>query len=360
MTIDISPSHTVEVGYDEFCGALAARDLQPLWKIAKQLMPDVPVPTTRPWLWKWEDILPLAKRAGEIITLDRGGDRRVLAFANPGLRGLPFTSTTLWGAIQYLGPRESAPAHRHSPSAVRFVLTGSGVYTTVNGDAVSMEPGDLILTPNWNWHDHNNGSDAPMVWFDGLDLPLVTTLESIFFEPHPAHVQPVDGRDLSERTFTGVGLREIEAMSPAAHSPLLRYPWGETDRALEAMHRARGGRMTSLEYVNPLTGAPAIATFSCEMHRIHPGGRTATRRKTGSSIWVVFRGRGCTVITGERFDWGPGDVFVTPSWAAVDHEADETADLFAVSDRPVLQALHLYREDTLPAPQEITGRFGAS
>ncbi len=120
MTINISSSYTVEVGYDEFCGALAARDLKPLWKIAKQLMPEVPLPTTLPWLWKWDDIHPLAKRAGEIVTLARGGDRRVLAFANPGLKGLPFTSTTLWAAIQYLGPRESAPAHRHTPSAIRF------------------------------------------------------------------------------------------------------------------------------------------------------------------------------------------------------------------------------------------------
>ncbi len=359
MAIKISPSYTVEVGYDEFCGALAARDLQPLWKIAKQLMPDVPLPTTQPWLWKWDDILPLAKRAGEIITLDRGGDRRVLAFANPGLRGLPFTSTTLWGAVQYLGPRESAPAHRHSPSAIRFVMTGSGVYTTVNGDAVQMEPGDLVLTPNWNWHDHNNSGDAPMVWFDGLDLPLVTALESIFFEIHPENVQPVTGHNLSERTFTGVGLREVGALSPAAHSPLLRYRRTETDRALEALHRARGGSMVSLEYVNPVTGAPAVATFACETHRIYPGARTAARRKTGSSIYVVFQGTGRSVIGGELFAWGPGDVFVVPSWAAVDHETDETADLFAVSDRPVLEALHLYREEELPAPQEIVGRFGA-
>ena len=173
MGIDIRHTDTIEVGYDEFCGALAARDLQPLWKIAKQLMPEVPLPTTLPWLWKWDDILPLAKRAGELITLERGGDRRVLALANPGLRGLPFTSTTLWGALQYLGPHESAPAHRHTPSAIRFVLTGSGVYTTVNGDACDMEPGDLILTPIWNWHDHNNKSDQPVVWFDGLDTALV-------------------------------------------------------------------------------------------------------------------------------------------------------------------------------------------
>ena len=75
MGIDISHTNTVEVGYEEFCGALAARDLQPLWKIAKQLMPEVPLPTTHPWLWKWDDVLPLAKRAGEIISIERGGDR---------------------------------------------------------------------------------------------------------------------------------------------------------------------------------------------------------------------------------------------------------------------------------------------
>jgi gentisate 1,2-dioxygenase len=357
MGIDIHQTQTVEVGYDEFCGALAARDLKPLWKIAKQLMPEVPLPTTQAWLWKWEDVLPLAKRAGELITLERGGDRRVLALANPGLKGLPFTSTTLWGALQYLGPHESAPAHRHTPSAIRFVLTGAGVYTTVNGDACDMEPGDLILTPIWNWHDHNNRSDEPMVWFDGLDLPLLTTLESIFFENHPDQLQPVDGHNLSEQGFTGVGLREIGASSPIGHSPLLRYRWSETERTLEALHRAHGWSMVSLEFVNPLTGAPAVSTFACEIHRLYPGARTATRRKTGSSVYVVFQGSGYSVINGVRFEWGPGDIFVTPSWASVDHEAGEQADLFAISDRPVLQALYLYREEELTEGQEIGGTF---
>lgn len=357
MGIDISHTHTIEVGYDEFCGALAARDLRPLWKIAKQLMPHVPLPTTQAWLWKWDDVLPLAKRAGELITLERGGDRRVLALANPGLGGLPFTSTTLWGALQYLGPRESAPAHRHTPSAIRFVLTGSGVYTTVNGDACDMEPGDLILTPNWNWHDHNNQSDEPMVWFDGLDLPLLTTLESIFFENHPDQLQPVEGHNLSEQGFGGVGLREMGASSPAAHSPLLRYRWTETERTLEALHRARGGSVVSLEFVNPLTGSPAVSTFACEMHRLYPGARTPTRRKTGSSVYVVFQGNGRSVINGVLFEWGPGDIFVAPSWASVDHEANVRADLFAISDRPVLQALHLYKEEELAEHQVIADTF---
>ena len=356
MNIDVSSVHTVEVGYDEFCGALAARDLQPLWKMATRLMPMAPLPTTRPWIWRCADTFPLAKRAGELITLDRGGDRRVLAFANPGLNGLPFTSTTLWGAIQYLGPRESAPAHRHTPSAIRFVLTGQGAYTTVNGDACDMEPGDLVLTPNWSWHDHNNSGDEPMVWFDCLDLPLVTTLESIFFENYPNLLQPVAGKNLSE-TLSGVGLREADAESPAAHSPLLRYRWTETDAALDAIQAARGRRVASLDFINPLTGGPAVATFDCEMHRLQPGGRTPTTRKTGSSIYVVFRGHGRTVIGGEVFEWGPGDVFVTPSWAAVDHESDDVADLFAATDAPVLRALHLYRAEQLPEAQPVTAAF---
>jgi gentisate 1,2-dioxygenase len=220
-----------------------------------------------------------------------------------------------------------------------------------------MEPGDLILTPIWNWHDHNNLSDEPMVWFDGLDLPLLTTLESIFFENHPDQLQRVDGHNRSEQGFAGVGLREMGVSSPVAHSPLLRYRWGETEQALEALYQARGGPMVSLEFVNPLTGAPAVSTFACEMHRLYRGTRTSTKRKTGSSVYVVFQGSGRSVINGVRFDWGPGDIFVTPSWTSVDHEANDQADLFAISDRPVLQALHLYREEELAERQEISGTF---
>ncbi|HYZ01486.1 MAG TPA: cupin domain-containing protein [Candidatus Binatia bacterium] len=358
IEIDINSAQTVEVGYDEFCGALAARDLRPLWPIAKQLMPNVPLPTTQPWLWKWDTVLPLAKRAGEIITLERGGDRRVLSFANPGLGGLPYTTTTLWGAYQYLGPGETAPAHRHTPSAIRFVLTGGGVYTTVDGDACDMEPGDLVLTPNWTWHDHNNRSDEPMVWFDGLDLALMTTLETIFFENHPQQGQPVDGHNLSERTFAGAGLSELGATSPPTHSPLLRYRWAETDAALDGIHRARGGHLASLEFTNPLTGEPAVRTFACELHRVYPGARTPSRRKTGSSVYVVYRGQGRSVVGGIAMDWGPGDVFVVPSWASLDHEAfDGPADLFAISDRPVLAALRVYHEETLPEHQDVRDTF---
>ena len=359
--IDMTTTHTVEVGYDEFCGALAARDIKSLWGLQTALMPAVPLPATQPWLWPWKTTFPLAKRAGEIITLERGGDRRVLAFANPGLNGLPFTSTTLWGAIQYLGPGETAPAHRHTPSAIRFVMVGSGVYTTVDGDACEMMAGDLVLTPNWNWHDHNNYGDEPMVWFDGLDLPLVTTLESVFFENHPEVQQPVLGHNMSESRFGSVGLApEGASGSGPAHSPLLRYAYEQVDRRLAALHHAKGGSESTIEYLNPLTGGPVVPTFTCEMSRLYPDARTPSRRKTGSSIYVAFRGTGQSVINGIQFDWSAGDVFVSPSWSAVDHRAFDEADLFIISDKPVLKALHIYKEATEDESQPIREVFQPS
>ena len=359
--IDIRRADTVEVGYDEFCGALAARDLKSLWSLQTALMPNVPLPATQPWLWPWARTYPLAKRAGEIITLERGGDRRVLAFANPGLHGLPFTSTTLWGAIQYLGPGETAPAHRHTPSAIRFVMVGSGVYTTVDGDACEMTPGDLVLTPKWNWHDHNNYGGEPMVWFDGLDLPLMTTLESVFFENHPDQQQPVVGHNLSERMFGSAGLAPGPAKHyDASHSPLLRYAYEDVDRRLEALHELNGDPEAAVEYLNPVTGGPIVSTFSCGMTRLYPGASTPSRRKTGSSICVAFRGSGQSIIDGIQFDWSAGDVFVSPSWSAVEHRVSDQADLFIISDAPVLKALHVYRELTESAPQIIREVFQPS
>ena len=356
--MSVRPHDTVEVGYDELCGALAAKDLQPLWTQASRLMPEQPIPATLPWLWKWRTVLPLAERAGQLIDIKRGGDRRVLAFANPGLHGLPYTSSTLWGAFQYLGPHETAPAHRHSPAALRFVLEGDGVWTTVQGDACDMSAGDLILTPSGCWHDHTNGSDRPMVWFDGLDLPLVGALEAVFFENYPGQQQPVPApHNLSERLYGGRGAQPLVPGPVSSHSPLLLYRWAHTDEALSALVDTVGGPMVSLRYTSPATGGAVMPTLGCEMHRVLPGSRTAPHRKVGSSIYVVYRGRGHSVINGERFDWERGDVFVTPSWSTVEHAAAEPADLFAVTDRPVLEALHLFREETFGSQQQVVATF---
>ncbi len=349
---------TQDVAYDELYGALAATDLQPLWTQAATLMPSQPAPETRPWLWRWQTVLPLAERAGQLIDITRGGDRRVLAFANPGLHGQPYTSSTLWGALQYLGPYETAPAHRHSPAALRFVIEGAGVWTTVDGDACDMAAGDVILTPSGCWHDHTNGSDQPMVWFDGLDLPMVRALDAVFFEAHLDGTQPVPHpHNHSERLYGGRGTQPLLADPAPPHSPLLVYRWVDTDAALAALAASSPGPEVSVRYTNPATGAAVMPTLGCEVHRLTPGEPSAPHRKVGSSIYVVYRGQGHTVIDGQRFDWERGDVFVTPSWSTVAHEATEPSDLFAVTDRPVLEALHLFREEC-PAPaQPVTSTF---
>src|SRR6187551_306513 len=153
-----------------------AAGLAPLWTQREGLMPTAPTPAARAHRWPWSEVLPLAERAGELVPVGRGGERRAIAFANPGLGGQPYATPTLWAAVQYLGPAEVAPSHRHSQNAFRFVLEGEGVWTVVDGDPIAMRRGDLLLTAGWSWHEHHNSTDTPMVWLDGLDMPLVESL----------------------------------------------------------------------------------------------------------------------------------------------------------------------------------------
>jgi gentisate 1,2-dioxygenase len=329
---------------------LAAAHLHPLWNIERELLPSHPRPRAVPWVWRAREMYPLAERAIRAVRLDRGGERRVLSLGNPGLGGAPYAAGTLWGALQCLGPGESAPAHRHTPGAIRFVLTGSGVWTTVNGDPCDMSPGDLVLTPSWYWHDHTNSSDQNMFWFDGLDLPMIEALDAVFYQPYPEFAQAAGVHNQSEQAFAADGDRYAEsavsARSPEP-SPLLVYRWADTDAELARLAGKRGAAaMVSVEFVNPQTGASVLPTLSCSMHRLESGLQTRPVRKTGNSIFVVFRGTGRSIAGGTRLDWAEGDMFVIPSWTGTHHYSAPGADLFELADTPVLRALGLYREES--------------
>jgi gentisate 1,2-dioxygenase len=306
---------------------------------------------------------PLARRAIKLVPVERGGERRVLSLQNPGLGGLPYAVGTLWGALQCLGPRETAPAHRHSPGAIRFVLDGEGVYTTVNGDACDMHPGDLVLTPSMNWHDHVNAGDGEMFWFDGLDLPMVAALDSIFFEeyPGPGENQPEPAEhNVSERTHAA-GTRYADGAVTdqlnAAHSKLMIYRWADTTAQLDRLAAASDEPQVSVEYTDPETGASVLPTLACSVQRVKAGRRSLPVRRSGNAVHVVFSGHGSSVIDGQRFDWGPGDMFAVPSWSAAEHASDEQADVFVLSDAPVLRALGLHRQETLAEAQPVTSTF---
>jgi gentisate 1,2-dioxygenase len=342
---------------DRLYADLAAADLQPLWT-QHGLLPRSPDRLT-PHIWRWKTLRDLAERSGDLVGIDRGGDRRVLSLTHPDLGGLPFATHTLWGAVQFLRGGELAPGHRHTPAALRFVLEGSGVWTLVNGDPLHMAPGDLVLTPSWTWHEHHNPGTEPMIWFDGLDLPLVRSLDAVFFEPGdtvlaeygPTGYEPARV-SRSEQLYGGAGLLPAGEQAAVAdpvsgrHSRLLAYRWPSVDAALSRLTEATGQRSARVRYADPATGRDVMPTVRAEMHRVLAGHRTPTTRTAGSGIWVVFRGSGASVINGRRFRWGAGDMFVTPSWAAVDHQADDDADLFLFSDATALEALGLGRTES--------------
>jgi gentisate 1,2-dioxygenase len=319
-------------------------------------------PRVVPFLWRWADVEPLVHRSGEVVTPDRDVERRVLRLANPGLEH--GTTHTISAALQLLLPGECAPAHRHTPTAIRWVLQGEGAYTTVEGDKCYMEPGDLILTPSWTWHDHNHEGATPMIWLDGLDTPLVRNLEATFYEPFPEDQQPIVGVGESERKYASGALRPAWEETRAPYSPLWIYKWDRTYEALSSLAQVDASPFddVALEYSDPATGGPVLRTMSCWIQMLRPGVRTRAHRHTSSAVYHAFRGQGYSVINGQRFDWNEGDFFVVPSWAWHEHanESGGEAVLFSIQDNPVMKGLSLYREEPYAensGHQEITSRF---
>src|SRR5215472_13280617 len=169
----------------------------------------------QPRVWRWAEIEPLLRRSSDFIAPGQGTERRILRLANPGVPERTSTHT-LSVAVQYLLPGEVAPAHSHSPNALRFMMQGQGAYTTVDGDKCLMKPGDLVLTPTPMLHDHGNEGSEPVIWFDGLDSPIVRYLEVLTLQRHDEERQQV-GRlvGLSERRFSAPGLRPVSASTSA-------------------------------------------------------------------------------------------------------------------------------------------------
>lgn len=327
----------------------------PLWTQTGELMPMQPTPKARPHVWKWDTLLPLAERAGDLVPVGRGGERRAIALANPGLDGLPYTTPTLWTAIQYLGPREVAPEHRHSQNAFRFVVEGEGVWTVVNGDPVAMRRGDFLLTPGWHFHGHHNQTDQPMAWLDGLDIPLVHHTDTGFFEFGPDEVTDKATPDLSrsERLWAHPGLRPLSGLDDRPSSPIAAYRWEHTDRALrEQLALEDEGHPgvvepghAAIRYTNPTSGGDVMPTIRAEFHRLRAGASTATRREVGSAVWQVFDGSGVVTLNGTETRVHRGDVFAVPSWAALTLQAETPLDLFRFADTPIFERLHQYREE---------------
>src|SRR6202023_1990734 len=277
-----------------------------------------------PYLWRWRDLRPQAMRAAELVGTQQA-ERRVLRLTNPNLTGV--ASNPLVANIQIVMPGEIARAHRHSAAALRLIIEGRGGYTVVNGERVPMFPGDLVLTPNWTWHDHANDPDAPMIWLDGLDTPLVRMLEAGFYEEYP---------------------QKRQELRVPVNASEWHYPMSEMRAALQRL--ASGGAFDeiALEYINRRTGGPVMPTIACHMQLLRPGEKTRARRRVCCTNYHVVEGAGYSLVVGQRLDWADKDVLTVPTWTCCEHvnSGDRPAFLFSFSDVPVMKALGLYREET--------------
>lgn len=293
--------------------------MTPLWTIMDKMVPPRPNPKAINTLWSYSQMRPELIKASEVVSAAEA-ERRVLILVNKAMQA-PFTTDTIYSGLQIVLPGETAPAHRHRAFALRFIIEGSGGFTAVEGERMEMFPGDVILTPSWTWHDHGNDGTEPVVWLDGLDLPLWQFLPINFMQLY------------SEPRYPSTS---------APESPL-RFPWAEVQKKLDAdpgnhaVHHYR--RPDALHLSNTISG---------QAERVAAGYTTSPSLEVVSFVYHVFDGEGYTTIksprngTTEKIHWKSKDTFAVPSWSEISHtctDGSRSAYLFAINDRPMIEAL---------------------
>src|SRR5881227_2150905 len=344
MASEPVPARTPE--RQQFYQRIAPANLAPLWENLHRMVTPEPVPSCVPAIWHYRDVRPHLMESGGLITAQEA-TRRVLMLMNPGLGGEASITGSLFAGLQLIMPGEIAPAHRHSQSALRFIIEGRGAYTAVNGERTAMQPGDFVITPSWTWHDHGNDTEEPMVWLDGLDIQIVKLLSASFAEQAPAEVQAVTRPEGDSAARFGNNLVPVDWKPEVKTSPVFNYPYARTREALDALSRndaADPYHGHKLRYVNPASGEFAMPTIATFVQLLPKGFASQPYRSTDATVFVAVEGNGETRIGDTVFAWEAHDIFVAPSWMTHTHRATKEAVLFSFSDRVVQEKLGLWRE----------------
>jgi gentisate 1,2-dioxygenase len=322
--------NVADTALETYCARVAAAGLDAPWSRPGPLIPSKKTKVEAVH-WKWDDISPLLRQSAEFVKPGPEAERRILRLANPGVPEKT-SAHTLSGAVQYLMPGETAPSHRHTPNAIRFMIEGQGAYTIVGETKCVMSPGDLVLTPSMSWHEHGNEGTGPVIWFDGLDSPVVRYLELMGMQPREAESAPSHAI--------------AAAATQPSSSPRIHYRWQDTFPVLEEMAKREPDPFDDVlvEYRDPVSRKSVTPTLGCYMQMLRPGIRTRAHLQTSSAVYFVFRGRGATAVEDATFEWRAGDFFVIPPLAAHSHANDgtEPAFLFSLQDVPLVSALGMY------------------
>jgi len=354
--MDGTPAHgnTQQAQLQSLYAEMRPHGLFPLWEVLHALVTPTPRSPAQAHHWPYAPARDLLLRAGDLISAEQA-ERRVLILENPGMPGSSAVTPSLYAGLQLILPGEVAPAHRHTQCALRFVLEGDGAFTAVDGERAVMRPFDLVLTPNWQWHDHGNDSGRPMVWLDGLDIPTVRFYDASFAERAD---QKTQGEALppgeSMRRY-GRNLRPFRATAAdrrPAHQPLFHYPhaeWRESLLALAAAEEPDPHLGHAMEFTNPADGGPVMPTVAAHVRHLPAGFETRPRRATDGTVLVVVEGRGTARVEGQDFPLSERDLLVVPSWHALELRAESRMVLFGYSDRAAQEKLRLFREERVAA-----------
>lgn len=349
--------------YDE----IARKHMFPFWATSDSVDHDeirqlMATQKAVPFVWAYADIEPLLRRAADLVTMD-DSERRSLILVNPGLAPKRASVSTMYTAYRLNDPDEIMPPHKHSPSAIRFGLTGKGNFTGVEGEDIVFGPGDMVLTPNDAWHNHGTVGGEPAVNLSVLDLPLVEMLHAVHFDHDYRELE--NGREVPKKVQTarypadysqavyghgGMVPRFLDhRRGGGKSSPMWVYRWEEMERLLERWKDWDGTphEGVTIEYTDPVHGGPVFRTITFYVQMLRPGERTLPLRQTASLLLAPFRGAGHSVVDGRRLDWRQFDTLAVPGGCWVEHvngSETEPVILFVASDEPTQRALRLYRK----------------
>jgi len=329
----------------DYRAALTAKNLVPLWPSLRAVLPPgKPAQRTQAICWPYLGLRPLLLQAGELTPMEKA-ERRVLVLANPG-HGLEKmqASPSIYLGMQLLLPGEWAPAHRHTPNAVRMIVEGEGAYTTIDGEKCPMHRGDLILTPTGLWHEHGHDGTEPVVWLDVLDLPIVYYMETSYVTEGQRQSVKAQAAD---RAYVrgGVVPSPVFERSGASY-PLLRYPWAEVRAALQALAASQPGiEAVQVAYVNPETGGDAqnILGYSALMLRAREQLQLPAR--SCAMVFHQIEGGADVSIEGQQFTLTQADTCCIPGYTPIrlrNTSATEAAFVFIADDAPLHKKLGVY------------------
>lgn len=339
--------HDVARKRQDFYQRLKPHDLAPLWEVMKGLLPPEPTSRAKAHRWRYESIRPLLIESGHLLTAEEA-ERRVLVLENPNFPGQSRATSTLYAGIQVIMPGEFAPAHRHTPSALRFMLEGEA-YTSVGGERTTMRFGDFVITPPWAFHDHGNDTNEPALWLDGLDVPMIAFFEAVFREDSEETVPEVLRPEGDALARFGSGLLPLTGGSRYGQtSPIFSYPYERTREALFAATRGEDADPhlgTTLRYANPVDGGWTMPTMSTWISHYAKGADTTPMRSTDGIVMCIAEGTGSVEINGVAFDFAPRDVVIVPGWAWRAIRPSEDCVIFCFSDRVAQEKLGYFREE---------------